>query len=117
MYPEHRFWVHILKTWVMKPKTIRKLRKKIASFDEYVISESYSLFGEFLKLEDAIKWHRRIRANSPEMAMRRYVKRKERWIKEESELRGHWGWSYETTANWAKVRVFNLRTGWKTYYR
>lgn len=101
----------------MKAKTIRKLRKKISSFDEYVISKSYSLFGSFENLEDAIKWHTKILADSPKMAMKRYVKMEERRCKEVSELNGHWDWSYETTATWARVRVYNIRTGWKTYYR
>ena len=79
----------------MKVKTIKKLRKKILSFDEYIVKESYSLFGSF----DDLQYGTKILADSPEMAMRRYVKMEERRYKEVSELRGHWGRSYETTAN------------------
>lgn len=98
----------------MKAKTIRKLRKKISSFDEYIVMESFSLFGSF---GSDLEFGTKVLADSPGMALRKYVKMRERECKEVSELHGHWRWIFETTATWARVRVYNIRTGWKTYYR
>ena len=98
----------------MKAKTIRRLRKKISSFDKYIVLESYSLFGSF---DSDLEVGTKILADSPEMAMRRYVKMEERRYKEVSALNCHWDWCYETTAEWGRVRVYNTRTRWKTYYR
>jgi hypothetical protein len=48
----------------MKARTIRKLRKKISSFDEYIITETSSLFGSFTNIETEIKYGTKILADN-----------------------------------------------------
>lgn len=103
-----RIAMYHFKLIVMTKRKIRKLRKRIAKFEPYLVWRSWGLFGDFSG-RDCVK----IMADSHSHAVERYVRRKERQMKEMSDLRQCW--FNETTRMFARVKVANKK-GEKKYY-
>ena len=100
----------------MKARIIRKLRKRISSFDEYLIRQSARLFGDFfghnrlgLVMDDYY-----VTADSHELALKRFFRKYERMFK-----RRHNNYTtqpFETTEKWGKIMVQNQRTKFIKFY-
>lgn len=101
----------------MKAKHIRKLRKKIASFDVYIIRESAGLFGDFngnnrlnLVMPD---YH--VTADSHELAIKRFFRNYEREYKRLHDY--YTDCPIETTIRWGRIMVTNTRTNFTRFYK
>ena len=101
----------------MKARHIKKLRKRIATFDTYCIRESAGAFGDFygfnrlgLIMDDYY-----ITADSYELALKRFFKKYEREFKR---VHDHYCKTpIETTVQWGDIMVKNTKTGFIRYYR
>lgn len=63
----------------MKKRYIKKLRKRVQNFKEYTVSTTYGLFGDF---GTEGMWARKILADTPQVAVQRYLGRHWRTHKE-----------------------------------
>lgn len=95
----------------MKAKYIKKLREKILKFDEYEISTACRLFGEPYGGEPL---GAAIKSDSPLNAWRKFCRKYRRHYKESN---NYYDCYCTTTSQWGKIRVKNLKTGYKYYYR
>ena len=101
----------------MTARNIRKLRKRIASFDVYRIRESAGLFGDFngnnrlcLVMDDYY-----VTADSHELALKRFFRNYER-----NRKRIHDCYTenpIETTYRWGRMMVTNKRTNFTRFYK
>ena len=99
----------------MKAKHIRKLRKRINNFGYYTIRESFGLFGDFQGYNRmGFKCHdTKIFAESPTMAIEKYMKIYRRKMKKKNE---HECEEYqEVTEDWGRIMVSNEKFTW--FYR
>ena len=95
----------------MKARHIRKLRKRIAKFDAYDIHESVSMFGAPYHVTAEAT----IMADNPFEAMRRFFRYYRRHYKRIHD--NYKSESIETTQQWGRFEVVNLRTGFHHYMR
>ena len=101
----------------MKAKHIKKLRKRISSFDIYLIRQSANIFGDFfgnnrlgLVMDDYY-----VTADSHELALKRFFRKYERMFK-----RRHDNYTpplVETTMQWGRMMVKNQRTKFIKFYK
>lgn len=101
----------------MEARHIRKLRKRIASFDVYSIRETAGLFGDFNGANrlNLIMPDYYITADSHELALKRFFRYYERKHKQ---LHEHYrDCPIETTASWGRIMVTNTRTKFKRFYK
>ena len=101
----------------MKAKQIRKLRKKIASFDAYSIRESAGLFGDFNGLNrlNLIMRDYYVTADSHELALKRFFRNYERNRKRRHDC--YTDSPIETTSRWGRIMVTNQRTSFTKFYK
>lgn len=102
---------------IMKTKHIRKLRKRIASFDVYSIRESASLFGDFNGLNrlNLIMSNHYVTADSHELALKRFFRKYERNRKRRHD--NYTDYPIETTGRWGRMMVTNQRTQFTRFYK
>lgn len=100
----------------MKAKHIRKLRKKIASFDVYSIRESAGLFGDFNGLNrlNLIMRDYYVTADSHKLALKRFFRNYERNRKRRHA--DYTDYPIETTECWGCFMVTNQRTNFTRFY-
>lgn len=101
----------------MKAKHLRKLRKRISTFDTYLIRQSANGFGDFcgnnrlgLVMDDYY-----VTADSYELALKRFFRKYERRFK-----RRHDNYTtepVETTMRWGRMLVKNQRTKFIKFYK
>jgi hypothetical protein len=101
----------------MKAKYLRKLRKRISSFDKYIIRQSAGLFGDFfgdnslgLIMDDYY-----VMADSYELALKRFFIKYERKFKRKND--NYTIHPTETTERWGRIMVENQRTKFIKFYR
>ena len=101
----------------MKARHIRKLRKKIASFDVYSIRESAGLFGDFNGLNrlNLIMNDYYVTADSYESALKRFFRNYERNHKRVHDF--YTNYPIETTGRWGRMMVTNQRTKFTRFYK
>lgn len=101
----------------MKARHIRKLRKKIASFDVYSIRESAGLFGDFNGLNrlNLIMPDYYVTADSHELALKRFFRNYERNRKRVHDC--YTDYPIETTGCWGRMMVTNKRTNFTRFYK
>ncbi len=97
----------------MKARHIKKLRKRIATFDEYEVASSCNLFGEPYGVDYIGK---SIKADKPVVALYRYWRKYHRMHKEIHPFSGC-DYGLDVSAKWGKFRVTNKRTRYKFYFR
>lgn len=92
----------------MKPRDVKKLRKKVANFNEYVVSYTFGLFGDFGFEGQCCK---NIMASNPREAVEKYLK----WYFRKYKCRNqhHTNNLAETSRWWGKFMVVDS----KGYYR
>ena len=94
----------------MKARHIRKLRKKIANFREFTVSTTWNLFGNF---DCGGKRQRKVYADTPRVAVKRYFawyKRKYKEMHEQSN-----SLLLATTYRWGKIMVLDSN-GYRYYF-
>ena len=95
----------------MKARHIGKLRKRIANFREFTVSTSFGLFGDF---DGGGKWQHKVMADTPRVAVSRYLC----WyIRKYKEL--HENFLYgcvETSAKWGRIMVIDT-LGYRYYFQ
>jgi hypothetical protein len=101
----------------MKTKHIKKLRKRISSFDKYLIRQSAGLFGDFfgnnrlgLVMDDYY-----VKADSYELALKRFFHKYERMFKRRHD--NYTTQPVETTERWGRIMVENQRTKFIKFYK
>ena len=95
----------------MKARHIKKIRKRVAKFDTYEIHESIHMFGNpYHSTPEAT-----VTADSLSMAMRRFFAYYRRRFKRHHD--DNTTCPSETTQQWGKFEVINLRTGFHHYLR
>jgi hypothetical protein len=101
----------------MKTKHIKKLRKRISSFDKYLIRQSAGLFGDFfgnnrlgLIMDDYY-----VKADSYELALQRFFHKYERMFKRRHD--NYTTQPVETTERWGRIMVENQRTKFIKFYK
>ena len=100
----------------MKARHIRKLRKRISSFDVYLIRESVGIFGDFdgisnmgLKMDNYY-----VTADGPELALKRFFSKYERMFNCKHDK---YTARFETTMEWGRMMVKNQRTKITKFYQ
>ena len=91
---------------------LRKLRKKLPTWDTYEIYRSRCEFGCFALVEPCMT----LKARSSYHALKRYLNKYELMEQEVHPMKFQ-RTPYETTYMWGKVKVRNTRTGYKIYYK
>lgn len=95
----------------MKARHIKKLRKTIANYKEFIVNPSVGVFGEFYLNADGSDF--RCKAEDERHAIRRFLKHYERKHKERHRF---WDtWFNETTKRFAQFQVIDEK-GFKRYY-
>lgn len=94
----------------MKAKHIKKLRKRIESFQSYKVRESWGLFGFDSFHENN---YSEIKAGSPLEATVRFFKLYRRQYKRISRFES---FLIETNSQWGRLEVVDSK-GFKTYYK
>ena len=92
-------------------RAFKKLRERVAKFDNYEINETSSLFG--WPFDRKPYWSRNIAAENVGHALDKFFKIYRNMYKENHERSTRrWGNSKET----AHFQIINKRTGFKTYF-
>jgi len=101
----------------MKARHLRKLRKRVSSFDTYLIRQSASIFGDFfgnnrlgLVMDDYY-----VTADSYELALKRFFIKYERMFKRRND--NYTPYPSETTERWGRIMVENQRTHFIRFYK
>lgn len=97
----------------MKARHIRKLRKIIQSYREYIVVPSYGLFGDFTTLHCIENECMAFKAETPRRAIRKYL----RWYcrKYKQHHRFAFDGLTEVSEQWGKFKVVDIKSGF-TYF-
>jgi len=101
----------------MKAKHIKKLRKRISSFDKYLIRRSAGLFGDFFGNNrlGLVMDNYYVTADSHELALQRFFHKYERMFKRRHD--NYTTQPVETTERWGSMMVKNQRTKFIKFYK
>ena len=101
----------------MRAKHLRKLRKRISSFDMYLIRESAGLFGDFFGNNrlGLVMDNYYVTADSHELALKRFFRKYERMFKRRHD--NYTTQPVETTMKWGRMMVKNQRTNFIKFYK
>ena len=99
----------------MKARHIRRLRKVVENFKEFIVVPSRGLFGEFSPLNETYTNLHYFKAERPERAIRKY----QRWYFRKNKEHQKYAFDApftETTYEWGKFKVIEVN-GYTRYYR
>lgn len=98
----------------MKARHIRRLRKEVSKFEEYIVIPCIGMFGEFSSLTDEKTDLHYFKAENPVRAIRKYQRWYFRKNKEHHKYAFHAPFC-ETSRTWGKFKVVD-RKGYARYY-
>ena len=101
----------------MKTKHIKRLRKRISSFDKYLIRQSAGLFGDFFGNNrlSLVMDNYYVMADSHELALQRFFHKYERMFKHRHD--NYTTHPVETTERWGRIMIENQRTKFIKFYK
>lgn len=101
----------------MKAKYFKKLRKRISTFDVYLIRQSACMFGDFFGRNrlGLVMDNYYVTADSYELALKRFFIKYERMFKRRND--NYSVHLTETTESWGTIMVENQRTRFIKFYK
>lgn len=101
----------------MKAKHIKKLRKRISSFDKYLVRQSAGSFGDFFgdNRLGLVMDNYYVTADSHELALQRFFRKYERMFKHRPD--NYTTQPVETTEIWGSIMIVNKRTMSIKFYK
>lgn len=99
----------------MKARHIRRLRKVVANFKEYIVIPSAGLFGEFCQVTEERTNLHYFKAENPGRAIRKYL----RWYFRKNKEHHKYAFNapfYETSYEWGRFKVVDMK-GVVRYYK
>ena len=99
----------------MKARHIRRLRKVVGKYKQYLVIPSGGLFGEFMPLTETRTNLYNFKAESPVRAIRKFL----RWYFRKNKQHHEFAFDApfdETTETWGKFKVIDMK-GYTKYYR
>lgn len=99
----------------MKARHIKRLRKMVAKFEEYIVIPTRGLFGDFCPITEKKTNLHYFKAENPVRAIRKYQRWYFRKHKEHQKHAFNAPFS-ETSYEWGKFKVIDIK-GYARYYR
>lgn len=99
----------------MKARHIRRLRKVVGKYEQYLVIPSIGLFGDFLPLTTTRTNCYNFKAENPVRAIRKF----QRWYFRKNKEHHKYAFDgpfSETTETWGKFKVVDMK-GYARYYR